>query len=149
MLSQRNSGQENIILIPNNPNQNIPMNTQNSNDSNNNNSSHNEPNEPNEPPSKEISYRKDFISNNSSMKGGESTTASNALGQKFNKQKRKSSNKSETNLKQILNYYNNENEDNDNNNKDENLGNNNNNNYNVGLEPIMEVPQLTKIEKKN
>ena len=148
MLNQRNSGQENIILIPNNPNQNIPMNTQNSNDSNNNNSSHNEPNEPNEPPSKEISYRKDFISNNSSMKGGESTTASNALGQKFNKQKRKSSNKSETNLKQILNYYNNENEDNDNNNKDENLGNNNNNNYNVGLEPIMEVPQLTKIEKK-
>ena len=59
------------------------------------------------------------------MKGGESTSGSNTLGQKFNKQKRKSSNKSENNLKQILNNGNNDNdnEDNDNNNKEDNIGN--------------------------
>ncbi len=142
MLSQRNSGQSNIILISNNQNQNNPMNTQNSNYSNNNYSSQNEPSQPQ---SKEtsINNRKDIVSNSSSFRGGDSTSASNALGQKFNKQKRKSSNKSE-----ILNNNNiNENLENENNNnKDEN--GNNNNNYNLGLEPIMEVPPLTKIEKK-
>ena len=151
MLSQRNSGQDNIILIANNQNQNNPMNTQNSNYSNNNYSSQNEPSQPQ---SKEtsINNRKDIVSNSSSLRGGDSTSASNALGQKFNKQKRKSSNKSE-----ILNNNNiNDNLENENNNnKDENNGNNNNNNnnnynnnYNLGLEPIMEVPPLTKIEKK-
>jgi magnesium-transporting ATPase (P-type) len=145
MLNQKNSGQENIILISNSPIQNDPINTQNSNCSNNYNSLNNEPSQPQ---SKETSIKKDIVSNSSSMKGGESTSASNTLGQKFNKQKRKSSNKSENNLKQILNNCNNanDNEDNDNNNKEDNIGNNNN--YNFGLEPIMEIPPLTKIEKK-
>ena len=152
MLSQRNSGQENIFIIGNNQNQNNPMNTQNSNYSNNNYSSQNEPSQT---LSKEASFnvRKDLVSNNSSIRGAESTATSNALG-KF-KQKRKSSNKSENYIKQILNNYNNINENLDEenqNNKDEIISNNNNNNYNnnynIGLEPIMEVPPLTKIEKK-
>ena len=147
MKSQRSSGQENILFSANNSNQNNPINTQNSNYSNNNYSSQNEPSQTQ---SKEasINIRKDIVSNSSSMKGAESTATSNALG-KF-KQKRKSSNKSESYIKQILNNYNNnisENINEDNNNKDE-IINNNNNNYNIGLEPIMEVPPLTKIEKK-
>ena len=152
MLYQRNSGQENIFIIGNNQNQNNPMNTQNSNYSNNNYSSQNEPSQPQ---SKEASFnvRKDFVSNSSSARGGESTATSNALG-KFNK-KRNSSVKSENYIKQILNINNNINENLDDektNNKDEITSNNNNNNYNnnfnIGLEPIMEVPPLTKIEKK-
>ena len=43
MNSQRSSGQENILILGNNQNQNNPMNTQNSNYSNNNYSSQNEP----------------------------------------------------------------------------------------------------------
>ena len=79
------------------------------------------------------------------MRGGDSTASSNV--KKF--RKRKSSNKSENYIKrQLLNYNNmNENIGEVNINK-EDLINNNNNNYNIGLEPILEVPPLTKIEKK-
>ena len=144
MNSQRSSGQENILILGNNQNQNNPMNTQNSNYSNNNYSSQNEPSQTQ---SKEasINIRKDLVSNSSSMRGGDSTATSNA--KKFNK--RKSSNKSENYIKQqLLNNNNmNDNLDDDNINKEE-LINNNNNNYNIGLEPILEVPPLTKIEKK-
>ena len=153
MLSHRNSGQENILIIGNNHMQNNPMNTQNSNYSNNNYSSQNEPSQTQ---SKETSLnvRKDIISNSSSMRAAESTANSNILG-KY-KKKRKSSNKSDNYIKQILNNNNliNENVVGENNNKDDNVSNNNNNNnnynnnYNLGLEPIMEVPPLTKIEKK-
>ena len=152
MLSQRNSGQDNLFIIGNNQKENNPMNTQNSNYSNNNYTSQNEPSQTQ---SKEASFnvRKDLVSNSSSIKGAEST-ATSALG-KF-KQKRKSSNKSENYIKQILNNYNNINENLDEGktiNKDEIISNNNNNNfnnnnYNIGLEPILEFPPLTKIEKK-
>ena len=141
MSSKRNNGQENILIIGNNQIQNIPMNTQNSNYSNNNYSSINEPSQSQ---SKEASIiiKKELISNNSSIKGADTSANSNALGPKF-KQKRKSSNKSENYIKQILNNNGNiEEEDN----KEELISNNNN--YNVGLEPIMEFPPLTKIEKK-
>ena len=155
MLSQRNSGQENILIIGNNQNQNIPINTQNSNYSNNNYSS-----QQSQSQSKEtsINARKDIVSNNSSMRGAESTSNSNILGKYKKKRRRKSSNKSENYIKQLLNNNNNNNINNTNenideqkNNKDEKASNNNNNynnNYNLELEPIMEVPPLTKIEKK-
>ena len=157
MLSQRNSGQENILIIGNNQNQNIPINTQNSNYSNNNYSS-----QQSQSQSKEtsINVRKDIVSNNSSMRGAESTSNSNILGKYKKKRRRKSSNKSENYIKQLLNNNNNinnikENLDEEKNNKDEKASNNNNNNnnnynnnYNLELEPIMEVPPLTKIEKK-
>ena len=82
----KKSVQENIFIIGNNQNQNNPMNTQNSNYSNNNYSSQNEPSQTQ---SKEASFnvRKDLVSNNSSIRGAESTATSNALG-KF-KQKSK------------------------------------------------------------
>ena len=151
MLSHRNSCQENILIIRNNHIQNNPMNTQNSNYSNNNYSSQNEPSQSQ---SKEASLniRKDIILNSSSMRGAESTSNSNILGRY--KQKRKSSNKSDNYIKQILNINNkNENSVEEKKIKDENASNNNNNNYNnnyiLGLEPIMEVPPLTKIEKKS
>ena len=150
MLSHLNSGHENILMVRKNSNQNIPVSTQNSNYSNNNYSSQNEPSQCQ---SKEasINIRKDIVSNNSSVKGADTTATSNALG-KFSK-KRKSSNKSDNYIKQVLNNNNaNEKIDVDNKNKDENISNNNNNNnynYNdIGLEPIMEFPPLTKIEKK-
>ena len=152
MQSQVNSGQENILMVRKNSIQNIPISTQNSNYSNNNYTSQNEPSQC---LSKEasINIRKDIVSNNSSVKGADTTATSNALG-KF-KQKRKSSNKSDNYIKQVLNNNNNSINENlieENKNKDENLSNNNNNNnynYNdIGLEPIMEVPPLTKIEKK-
>ena len=140
MSSKRNSGQEKILILGNTSMQNNPMNTQNSNCSNNNYSSIIEPSQS---PSKEASIviKKELVSNNSSVKGADTTANSNALGQKFNK-RRKSSNKSENYIKQVINNENIE----ENNNKEELISNNN---YNVGLEPIMEVPPLTKIEKKN
>ena len=140
MSSKRNSGQEKILILGNTTIQNNPMNTQNSNCSNNNYSSIIEQSQS---PSKEasIAIKKELVSNNSSVKGADTTENSNALVQKFNK-RRKSSNKSENYLKQVINNENME----ENNNKEELISNNN---YNVGLEPIMEVPPLTKIEKKN
>ena len=150
MLSQRNSGQDNILMVRKNSVQNNPVSTQNSNYSNNNYSSQNEPSQCQ---SKEasINIRKDIVSNSSSVKGADTTAKTNALG-KF-KQKRESSIKSDTFIKQVLINNNiNENLEEENNNKDENISNNNNNNNfnynNIGLEPIMEVPPLTKIEKK-
>ena len=142
MNSKRSSGQENILIFGNN--QNNPMNTQISNYSNNNYSSQNEPSQT-QYKEASINIRKDLVSNSSSMRGGDSTATSNV--KKF--RKRKSSNKSENYIKrQLLNYNNmNENIGEVNINK-EDLINNNNNNYNIGLEPILEVPPLTKIEKK-
>lgn len=89
MLSHLNSGHENILMVRKNSIQNIPESTQNSNYSNNNYSSQNEPSQC---LSKEasINIRKDIVSNNSSMKGADTTATSNALG-KF-KQKRKMKN---------------------------------------------------------
>ena len=140
MSSKINCGQEKILILGNTPLQNNPMNTQNSNNSNNNYSSIIEQSQS---PSKEASIviKKELVSNNSSVKGADTTANSNALVQKFNK-KRKSSNKSENHIKQVIDNENIE----ENNNKEELISNNN---YNVGLEPIMEVPPLTKIEKKN
>ena len=152
MSSNRNSYQENIIIIGNNPVQNISMNTQNSNYSNNYYSSQNEPSRS---VSREasINLRKEIVSNNSSMRGADSTITSNGR-PKF-KHKRKSLNKNEKHKNHISNNPNsNDNNsiiEDENNNKVEDLNNNINNinnNYNIGLEPIMEVPPLTKIEKK-
>ena len=76
------------------------MNTQNSNCSNNNYSSIIEQSQS---PSKEASIviKKELVSNNSSVKGADTTANSNALVQKFNK-RRKSSNKSENYIKQVI-----------------------------------------------
>ena len=147
MKSQRNSGQEKLLIIGNNKKQdNIPIISKNSNHPLKNYYSPNNR-------SKESSFnqKKDLISNNSSILGEESTSVNDALG-KF-KKNNKPSNKNDNFLKQIINNYNNnENVDEDKNTKEEitSNNNNNNNNYNfdVGLEPIMEVPPLTKIEKK-
>ena len=146
MLQLINSVQENILIAPNNSIQN---NSQNSNYSNNNYSSQNEPSQCLIKEAS-INIRKDIVSNNSSIKGSDTST-NNALG-KY-KPKRKSSNKSENYLIEDVNNNNMiENADEETKNKDENISNgNNNNNYNsndIGLEPIMEIPPLTKIEKK-
>ena len=150
MKNHKNSVQENLLNNGNNRNQDNPLNSLNSNRSHN----HYSQNDQSLPQSKEASLnlRKEIISNNSSMKGEESTAASNALG-RFKKNS-KSSNKSENIIKQLINNNNNINEnlDEEKNTKDDIASNNNNNNYNnnydIGLEPIMEVPPLTKIEKK-
>ena len=120
------------------------MNTQNSNYSNNIYSSQNEPSHP---ASREasINLRKEMASNNSSLRGADSTITSNGLGRPKIVHRKKSLNKNEQQKKLI-----NKNgiiED-ENSNREESEENNYKNNYNVGLETIMEVPPLTKIEKK-
>ena len=146
MLPHKNSVHENK---ENNSLKNNPDNIQNSNFFNNNYSSQNELSQSQ---SKEasINIRKDIVSNGSNIKIDNSIIATNnALGKL--KQKRKSSNKSDNCIKQVENNKNNgkinENADEETKNKDENISNDNNYNYN-GLEPIMEIPPLTKIEKK-
>ena len=146
MSFERNNGQENIIILGNNQNQNISMNTQNSNYSNNIYSSQNEPSRA---ASREasINLRKEMASNNSSVRGADSTITSNGLGRPKILKKKKSLNKNEQQMNLINKNKNGIIED-ENNNREESEENNYNNNYNVGLETIMEVPPLTKIEKK-
>ena len=147
MSFKRNNDQENIIILGNNQKENISMNSQNSNSSSSY-SSQNEHSRENSPAvSKEasINIRKEMVSNNSSMRGAESTITSNGLVGPMNK--RKSLNKNDQKQNNIINKK--EIIEDEKSNKEEMTEeNNDNNNYRDGLETIMEIPPLTKIEKK-